>query len=236
MLQERQSEFDAIRGELQRAMERNAEQLEAARRQLEQARQQNAEVRREAEQVLQEALRERQRIVRDQLERAPPAPLLGGPGVNGSAPFSNGGRMFMRGDSAPWVQGQLGDVFLPPVISGAPNGLDFAAGGQRFVAGVELSNLNPSLARYFEVDTGVLVTAVTPGSPGAVAGLLPGDVILEVHGETVTTIQEVRRAMNRRPPARVIDPGGADAARGGREPIPLRVVREGAAIALTIPR
>jgi hypothetical protein len=254
VLEVRQAEFEAIREAMQAELERNAQRLEEARREYEEVRQQNAQVRQQAEAALQEALRERQRIVREQLGQGFPAPMLGDPAF----PFiTGGGQAFFPGDSTVWIlrgdsltamwgntpwvgpldglAGQLEDLRLqlnqgPPVTVGIP-----ALTGQRFVAGAELTDLNPSLARYFEVEAGVLVTAVTEGSPGDEAGLLAGDVIVEVGGEAVTTVQEVRQAMNRTR-VRVLErgPGNFDLPRP--EPIVLRVIREGEALSLEMPR
>lgn len=251
VLRARQSEFEAIREAMQEELERNAQRLEEARRVYEEVRQQNAQVRQQAEAVLQEALRERQRIVREQLGQGFPAPMLGDPGF----PFTTGGaQMYFRADSAvrvlrgdsvtylrddvPWAMvPEILDRFnqqnslRPPVTVGIP-----AVTGQRFVAGVELTNLNPSLARYFGVEAGVLVTAVTDRSPGDAAGILAGDVIVEVGGEAVTTVQEVRQAMNRRSATRILEPGRFDLELRSPAPITLRVIREGQTLDLEIPR
>lgn len=258
VLQARQSEFEAIREAMQEELERNAQRLAEARREYEEVRQQNAQVRQQAEAALQEALRERQRIVREQLGQGFPAPMLGDPGL----PFTTGGAQayfwadsalrVLRGDSlsyrrdeVPWTAQDVPwavvpeilerfsqqNALRPPVTVGIP-----AVTGQRFVAGVELTNLNPSLARYFGVEAGVLVTAVTDRSPGAAAGILAGDVIVEVGGEAVTTVQEVRQAMNRRSAARILEPGRFDLELRSPAPITLRVIREGETLDLEIPR
>jgi C-terminal processing protease CtpA/Prc len=251
VLRARQSEFEAIREEMQEELERNAQRLDEARRQYEEVRQQSAQVRQQAEAALQEALRERQRIVREQLGQGFPAPMLGDPGF----PFTTGGaQMYFRADSAVWLLRGDSVTYLrddapwmvvpellerfnqqnslrPPVTVGIP-----AVTGQRFVAGVELTNLNPSLARYFGVEAGVLVTAVTDRSPGDSAGILAGDVIVEVGDEAVTTVQEVRQAMNRRSATRIVEPGRFDLELRSPAPITLRVIREGQTLDLEIPR
>ncbi len=84
--------------------------------------------------------------------------------------------------------------------------------GQRVVGGAELVTLSPALGSYFQVDRGVLVLEVLEGTPAALAGLEAGDVLVEVDGEEVSSIAEVRRAL----------------ARGYRSPpVPVRIVREG---------
>jgi hypothetical protein len=69
--------------------------------------------------------------------------------------------------------------------------------GERFVAGAELTNLNPQLAEYFPVSEGVLVTEVVPGSPAYEAGLKGGDVIIRVGDTEVDSVNSLRQALRR---------------------------------------
>ncbi len=66
--------------------------------------------------------------------------------------------------------------------------------GRRAVAGAELSELNPELARYFRVDDGVLVLQVSRSTPAARAGLQGGDVIVRAAGRAVGSVADLRRA------------------------------------------
>jgi len=66
--------------------------------------------------------------------------------------------------------------------------------GRRAVAGAELSELNPELARYFRVDDGVLVLQVSRSTPAARAGLQGGDVIVRAGGRAVGSVADLRRA------------------------------------------
>jgi serine protease DegQ len=84
--------------------------------------------------------------------------------------------------------------------------------------------MSPSLAPYFDVDEGVLVTEVTDPSPGFDAGLRAGDVLVEVAGQRVTTIDEVREAFATSP------------SNGAGAGVPLRVVRAGSTLELYVPR
>jgi predicted metalloprotease with PDZ domain len=70
----------------------------------------------------------------------------------------------------------------------------FIVGANR-VAGAEVRALNAGLSAYFEVETGVLVTNVAPGTPAADAGLRPGDVIQRVDGREVSQVEGVREAL-----------------------------------------
>jgi len=79
-------------------------------------------------------------------------------------------------------------VFIPPL----PRLERFYwAGPPRL--GVELQELNASLAEYFGVkeNEGVLITDVEKKSPAEKAGLLPGDVIVSIDGEQVQDIEDV---------------------------------------------
>ena len=82
--------------------------------------------------------------------------------------------------------------------------------GRRAVAGAELSELNPELARYFRVDDGVLVLQVSRSTPASRAGLQGGDVIVRAGGRAVGSVADLRRAFG--------DQGGS---------VRLEVVRQG---------
>lgn len=58
--------------------------------------------------------------------------------------------------------------------------------------GLELVELNPDLADYFDVDEGVLVADVAEGSE---LGLRPGDVIVAVGERAVEDVSDVRRIL-----------------------------------------
>jgi membrane-associated protease RseP (regulator of RpoE activity) len=92
--------------------------------------------------------------------------------------------------------------------------------GMRAVAGAELSELNPDLAGYFGVADGVLVLNARDGTPAARAGMRAGDVIVQVDRTPVTSIGEVRRAI--------------DAAAGAT--VEIRVLRRGQPVDVTIGR
>jgi membrane-associated protease RseP (regulator of RpoE activity) len=89
--------------------------------------------------------------------------------------------------------------------------------GQNFVAGAQLTPLNSTLAEYFQVDEGVLVTEVLDGTPAFEAGLVAGDVIVRVGGEEVTSLSDLRFGI-----------GYFD------RPLKLRVIRKGDAMEIVI--
>lgn len=61
--------------------------------------------------------------------------------------------------------------------------------------GVTVSPLSDQLASYFGVKQGVLVSAVTTGSPAAGAGVRAGDVITAINGQTVSNSADITRAL-----------------------------------------
>jgi len=77
----------------------------------------------------------------------------------------------------------------------------------RQTLGVAVRNLTQGLAQRFgyQPGEGVLVTAVSPESPAAVAGIRPGDLIVSVNGQTMTSTDEFARAIRQaRPSGRVL--------------------------------
>jgi len=69
--------------------------------------------------------------------------------------------------------------------------------GQNRAVGAEVIDLRPELAAYFKVDGGVLVTDVPNGTPAAAAGIEPGDVITQIDGVAVRSVQGLRLALSR---------------------------------------
>jgi S1-C subfamily serine protease len=94
------------------------------------------------------------------------------------------------------------------------------ATGSRTVAGVELSELNPELARYFNgASEGLLILRVAPRSPGARGGLVPGDVVVGAAGKPVTTIPGFRAAIRR----------------AAGQVVPIEAIRNGKRLELQLP-
>jgi Do/DeqQ family serine protease len=63
--------------------------------------------------------------------------------------------------------------------------------------GVVVEAVPPDLGQVFKLKpgAGVLVTAITPDSPAAHAGVEPGDIISEVDGKTLEGVQKLRVAL-----------------------------------------
>jgi S1-C subfamily serine protease len=93
--------------------------------------------------------------------------------------------------------------------------------GQRVVAGAEVTPLNPDLARYFGTESGVLTVEVLEDTPAARGGLRGGDVIVRVGDEGVSSVAQLRTALEL----------------GYRSPpVPVTVIREGREVQLLLPR
>jgi membrane-associated protease RseP (regulator of RpoE activity) len=76
--------------------------------------------------------------------------------------------------------------------------------GMRAIAGAELAQLNPVLGEYFGTLDGVLVLDAAEGTPAARSGLRGGDVITGANGQPVTTIDSLRRIVERASPRSTI--------------------------------
>jgi len=64
--------------------------------------------------------------------------------------------------------------------------------------GIIVQSISESLAKYFGItQEGILVTEVTSGSSAEKAGLVPGDVILEVNGKKLSTAPAFQEAIAR---------------------------------------
>jgi C-terminal processing protease CtpA/Prc len=84
----------------------------------------------------------------------------------------------------------------PLTLTVTPEKRDFPAfrhtmGSRRL--GVNLQNLDPDLAAYFQVDPneGVLVTRIEPDSPAEKAGIHSGDIITHINGNKVNSAEDV---------------------------------------------
>ena len=69
--------------------------------------------------------------------------------------------------------------------------------GSRGRLGIEIQELNKDIAPYFGVkeDDGVLVWRVTNDSPAEKAGLKAGDVIVEIEGESIDSVSDLREEL-----------------------------------------
>ena len=61
--------------------------------------------------------------------------------------------------------------------------------------GLKLGNVPEELARRYELEGGALVASVVPASPAELAGLAPGDVILEIDGHAIDSAEDALDAL-----------------------------------------
>lgn len=107
------------------------------------------------------------------------------------------GRIRIEGDSVQFFGGgdRVFSFARPGMLPGEDIVVRSFGFGRRAIAGAELQELNPELARYFRVESGVLVTNVPENTPARRAGLQAGDVITAVEGRAVTQVDDLRRAI-----------------------------------------
>jgi membrane-associated protease RseP (regulator of RpoE activity) len=91
--------------------------------------------------------------------------------------------------------------------------------GRNRVAGAEVIDLRPELARYFDVDGGVLVVDVAPGTPASLSGIVPGDVITRLDRVVVRSVEDLRFGVSM-----------AD------ETLPVTLIREGSSVQVLLRR
>jgi len=103
--------------------------------------------------------------------------------------------VFIDGDRLRDWLGDLGDRLdrLQPFNFNFDFDLPEIATGRRL--GVSVQELTDQLSAYFGARQGVLVSAVTEGSPAARAGLKAGDVITSINGERVHSREDLMRGL-----------------------------------------
>lgn len=119
--------------------------------------------------------------------------------------------------------GYQGVAFAIPVDVAMQVAAQLKAGGKvtRGWLGVGIQDMNQALASSFKLEqpVGALIASVAPGSPAAVAGLRPGDVIRSFDGKPIVESGDL-------PPQVAVTPPGHDAA--------LEVWRDGKSIGLDV--
>lgn len=68
------------------------------------------------------------------------------------------------------------------------------------LSGIAVDELTPSLRNRFDIPrsiAGVIISDIDPDSPAAEVGLQPGDVIMEVNRQPVTSVEAFRQAVSR---------------------------------------
>lgn len=93
------------------------------------------------------------------------------------------------------------DIRIPhvPHVPRAPHVYSFSTGHiSSSHIGVSLHALSEQLAEYYDVDGGALIDEVVDDSPAEKAGLKAGDVIVEVDGDQVDDISDIRDAIQKK--------------------------------------
>jgi len=70
--------------------------------------------------------------------------------------------------------------------------------------GVVIQPLTPELAKYFDVNYGVIVTQVLKDSPAEKAGIKPGDIIIAVNGKKVEDPNDLQKYIMRTMPGKKV--------------------------------
>jgi len=104
---------------------------------------------------------------------------------------SIGGNRFLFRDSLPGLYRFEMSPLRGDWIEGMPK-FDLLINRGGGIAGAEFTELNPGLAHYFGTDEGLLVLRVGPGTPAALAGLEPGDVVTRANGRVVEDVEDFR--------------------------------------------
>jgi len=85
---------------------------------------------------------------------------------------------------------------------------DSKAGNKQKMLGLDLDDLTPQARRAYAIDRelqkGVVITHVKPVSPAGDANLAEGDVILEVNGMAVGSVEELQAQMKKAPKGKYI--------------------------------
>jgi serine protease Do len=113
--------------------------------------------------------------------------------VAGTAPGSKGTLKVLREGKEKALNITISELADERQAQTAPE----EGGGEESPLGLAVKNLTPELAKRFRLrdHKGVVVVQVAPGSAGADAGVRPGDLVLEVNGQVVSTVQEYQVAL-----------------------------------------
>jgi Do/DeqQ family serine protease len=139
--------------------------------------------------------------------------------VAGTQPGTQVSLTVLRGGREQQVQATLGE-FKPADEQAAAMG-NSNDGSDSGLLGVQVEPLTPELAKQVGVPTatqGLVVGAVTPGSPADDAGITAGDVIMQINRQPVRTSADVKAAL----------------ARSGDKPALVLVNHKGSTVYLTV--
>jgi len=91
--------------------------------------------------------------------------------------------------------------------------------GSNRIAGAQVVDLKPELAQYFNVQGGVLVIDVSPGTPADIAGMRPGDVVVRLDKVGVRSVEDLRFGVSQ-----------------AEDTLPVTLVRQGSSIQVLLRR
>ena len=131
------------------------------------------------------------------------------PGNSGGALIDGQGRVVGLSEAyIPPAQGAVALGFAIPaatVVRVADELLEDGRAEHAFL-GVQFGNLTPQIAEQLDVDReGALVLAVGQGGPAGVAGLEPGDVVVQAGDERVRTVEDVLGVLRRTRPGQRLE-------------------------------
>jgi S1-C subfamily serine protease len=93
---------------------------------------------------------------------------------------------------------------LFPLLLAFGAGQSFAETAGRAWVGIDISDIATAQLRELRVVSGVLVLLVREDSPASLAGLMEGDVVVQVDGEPIGSAQELVCAIMKRLPGSVV--------------------------------
>ncbi|MBY0490417.1 MAG: PDZ domain-containing protein [Gemmatimonadaceae bacterium] len=83
----------------------------------------------------------------------------------------------------------------PPSAPPVPPAVMMSGTGVAVLAGAQFSTIDDDFASTLDLEAGVLVLRVPPGTPAAEAGLRAGEVVVRVNGQRVRDVAALRRAI-----------------------------------------
>lgn len=115
-------------------------------------------------------------------------------------------------------------------------GFVWTSGGESGYLGVRLRDVSADDAKQLRLpsETGAVVAEVTPDSPAAEAGLIDGDVIVEVAGLPILSARHLQRVIADNPPDRTLTLGIIRA--GNRQSLPVKLGERRGGRAFEMPR
>jgi len=101
----------------------------------------------------------------------------------------------LRNSERRQIQVKLGELQQPQQPAGQPGGQQPSEPEETTALGMSLSEITPQIAEELKARNreGVVITGVAPGSPAALAGLAPGDIIREVNQKPVANLQAFQK-------------------------------------------